>query len=152
MTLQSSGPISLGNVAVELGRASTTTTSLGEAAVRTLAGIASGPITLSNLYGKSNESFWHVTFGSTVVSFLILGTDSSGNIYASGNSAVFKWNRDGALLWARNVSGPFINGGWIDVAGNIYLAGAYYSSNYFGWLAKLDTSGRRCQVNFPKPH
>ncbi|MBK9587034.1 MAG: hypothetical protein IPO50_00040 [Sphingomonadales bacterium] len=35
MTLQSSGPISLGNVAVELGRTSTTTTSLGEAAVRT---------------------------------------------------------------------------------------------------------------------
>ena len=43
MTLQSSGLISLGNVAVELGRASTTTTSLGEAAVRTLAGVASGP-------------------------------------------------------------------------------------------------------------
>ena len=114
MTLQSSGPISLGNVALELGRASTTTTSLGEAAVRTLAGVASGPISLSNLYGKSNESFWYATFGSTVVNFLILGTDSSGNIYASASSAVFKWDRDGALIWARNVSGPFINGGWID--------------------------------------
>ncbi len=94
MTLQSSGPISLGNVAVELGRTSTTTTSLGEAAVRTLAGVASGPISLSNLYGKSNESFWYATFGSTVVNFLILGTDSSGNIYASATSAVFKWDRD----------------------------------------------------------
>ncbi len=141
MTLQSSGPISLGNVAVELGRTSTTTTSLGEAAVRTLAGVASGPISLSNLYGKSNESFWYATFGSTVVNFLILGTDSSGNIYASATSAVFKWDRDGALIWARNVSGPFINGGWIDASGNVYLAGAYYSSNYYGWLAKLDTSG-----------
>lgn len=141
MTLQSSGPISLGNVAVELGRTSTTTTSLGEAAVRTLAGVASGPVSLSNLYGKSNESFWYATFGSTVVNFLILGTDSSGNIYASASSAVFKWDRDGALIWARNVSGPFINGGWIDASGNVYLAGAYYSSNYYGWLAKLDTSG-----------
>lgn len=141
MTLQSSGPISLGNVAVELGRASTTTTSLGEAAVRTLAGVAAGPISLSNLYGKSNESFWYATFGSTVVNFLILGTDSSGNIYASATSAVFKWDRDGALIWARNVSGPFINGGWVDASGNVYLAGAYYSSNYYGWLAKLDTSG-----------
>ncbi len=141
MTLQSSGPISLGNVALELGRASTTTTSLGEAAVRTLAGVASGPISLSNLYGKSNENFWYATFGSTVVNFLILGTDSSGNIYASATSAVFKWDRDGALIWARNVSGPFINGGWIDASGNVYLAGAYYSSNYYGWLAKLDTSG-----------
>jgi hypothetical protein len=141
MTLQSSGPISLGNVAVELGRASTTTTSLGEAAVRTLAGVASGPISISNLYGKSNESFWYATFGSTVVNFQVLGTDSSGNIYASATSAVFKWDRDGALIWARNVSGPFINNGWIDASGNVYLAGAYYSSNYFGWLAKLDTSG-----------
>ena len=141
MTLQTSGPISLGNVAVELGRTSTTTTSLGEAAVRTLAGVASGPVSLSNLYGKSNESFWYATFGSTVVNFLVLGTDSSGNIYASATSAVFKWDRDGALIWARNVSGPFINGGWIDASGNIYLAGAYYSSNYYGWLAKLDTSG-----------
>ncbi|MDQ4421626.1 hypothetical protein OOT33_14455 [Sphingobium sp. DEHP117] len=141
MTLQSSGPISLGNVAVELGRTSTTTTSLGEAAVRTLAGVASGPISLSNLYGKSNESFWYATFGSTVVNFQILGTDSSGNIYASASGAVFKWNRDGALIWAQNVSGPFINGGWVDTSGNVYLAGAYYSSNYYAWLTKLDTSG-----------
>ncbi|MBL0115893.1 MAG: hypothetical protein IPP45_11110 [Sphingomonadales bacterium] len=134
MTLQSSGPISLGNVAVELGRTSTTTTSLGEAAVRTLAGVASGPISLSNLYGKSNESFWHVTFGSTVVSFLILGTDSSGNIYASATSAVFKWNRDGALIWARNVSGPFINGGWIDAAGNVTsLAPTTRATTLAGW-------------------
>ena len=109
--------------------------------MRTLAGVASGPVSLSNLYGKSNESFWYATFGSTVVNFLILGTDSSGNIYASATSAVFKWDRDGALIWARNVSGPFINGGWIDASGNVYLAGAYYSSNYYGWLAKLDASG-----------
>ncbi len=57
MTLQSSGAISLSNVSVELGRAAFATTSLGEAAVRTLAGVASGPISLSNLYGKSNVSF-----------------------------------------------------------------------------------------------
>ncbi len=141
MTLQNSGPISLGNVAVELGRTSTTTTSLGEAAVRSLAGVASGPISLSNLYGKSNESFWYATFGSTVVSFTVLGIDGGGNIYASATGAVFKWDREGTLVWARTVSGPFISGGWIDASGNVYLAGAYYSSNYYGWLAKLNTSG-----------
>ncbi|MEY4472749.1 MAG: hypothetical protein RL671_1053 [Pseudomonadota bacterium] len=117
MTLQNSGSISLGNVAVELGRTSTTTSLLGKAAVRILAGVASGPVSLSNLYGKSSESFWYATFGSTVVNFLLLGTDSSGNIYASATSVVFKWDRDGALIWARNVSGPFINGGWIDASG-----------------------------------
>lgn len=141
MTLQSSGPISLGNVAVELGRTSTTTTSLGEAAVRALAGIASGPISLSNLYSKSNESYWHASFGSTVINFTVLGTDSSGNIYASTTSAVFKWDRDGVLIWARNVSGPFIVGGCVDPAGNVHLAGGYYSSNYFAWVAKLNTAG-----------
>lgn len=57
MTLQSSGAISLGNVNTELGRSSTATISLGETAVRTLAGVSSGAIALSNLYGKSNVSF-----------------------------------------------------------------------------------------------
>lgn len=53
MTLPSSGAISLSAVNVELGRASTAAISLGETAVRNLAGIASGAISLSNLYGKS---------------------------------------------------------------------------------------------------
>ena len=53
MTLPSSGAISLSNVNVELGRGSTATISLGESAVRTLAGVPSGAISLSNLYGKT---------------------------------------------------------------------------------------------------
>lgn len=44
----------MSQVAVELGRASNATTSLGESAVRTLAGISSGAISLSNLWGKSS--------------------------------------------------------------------------------------------------
>lgn len=53
MTLQSSGAISLANVNTELGRSSTATISLGETAVRNLAGVSTGAIALSNLYGKS---------------------------------------------------------------------------------------------------
>lgn len=53
MTLPASGTISISQVSVELGRASTATTSLGESAVRTLAGVASGAISLADLYGKS---------------------------------------------------------------------------------------------------
>ena len=49
MRLQSSGAILLSNVSVELGRSASATTSLGEVAVRTLAGVASCPISLSNL-------------------------------------------------------------------------------------------------------
>ena len=141
MTLQSTGAISLGNVATELGRAAGTTTSLGEAAVRNLAGVASGPISMSSLYGKSNESFWHASLGTSVFNYRMLGTDSSGNIYACASSVVLKWSRDGALLWAKTVSGPFFSGGCVDASGNVYLAGGYYSSNYYAYLLKLDTSG-----------
>lgn len=54
MTLPVSGLISLANVNVELGRASTAAVSLAESAVRTLAGVASGIVYLSNLHGKSS--------------------------------------------------------------------------------------------------
>jgi hypothetical protein len=60
MALNSSGPISIGgstagqSINLELNRSATATSSLNEAALRTLAGIASGQISLSNFYGKSN--------------------------------------------------------------------------------------------------
>lgn len=54
MALQLSGPISLNNVNVELGLSGTTTISLNQASVRTLFGIASGAIRMSDGYGKSN--------------------------------------------------------------------------------------------------
>ena len=57
MTLQITGAISLGNVGAELGRAVGAVTSLGETAVRNLAGVPSGAIKLSNLYGKSSIAF-----------------------------------------------------------------------------------------------
>ena len=53
MTLPSTGPISLANVNVELGLSSTTNISLNQTNVRTLAGVPSGTISLSNLYGKT---------------------------------------------------------------------------------------------------
>jgi len=61
MALNASGPISLAgatageSIAVELGLSSTGQISLNDAAVRTLAGVASGAITMpTNFYGKSN--------------------------------------------------------------------------------------------------
>lgn len=59
MPLNSSGPISIGgstsgqSINLELGRSATATSSLNESALRTLAGVASGAISLSNFYGKS---------------------------------------------------------------------------------------------------
>jgi hypothetical protein len=60
MPLNSSGPISIGgstsgqSINLELGRSATATSSLNESALRSLAGVSSGAISLSNFYGKSN--------------------------------------------------------------------------------------------------
>lgn len=53
MTLQSSGAISFSNINVELSLTSTAQISLNDTAVRSLAGVASGAISMSNFYGKS---------------------------------------------------------------------------------------------------
>ncbi len=54
MALPASGALAISQISVELGRASTATTNLNEAAVRSLAGVASGSISISNFYGKSS--------------------------------------------------------------------------------------------------
>lgn len=62
MPLNNSGPISIGgsttgqSINLELGRAGTAQSSLNESALRTLAGVPSGAISMSNFYGKSNET------------------------------------------------------------------------------------------------
>jgi hypothetical protein len=53
MTLPS-GTISLGDVNVELGRSATAEISMNDAALRALAGVASGAIGMSSLQGKAN--------------------------------------------------------------------------------------------------
>ncbi len=99
MTLPSSGSISLANVNIELGRSSTTNISLGESSVRTLASVASGTISLSNLRGKSYAP-----------TFTPAGSTNSGSPayyddYGSGGtvsytitcsqSVVWNWSRTG---------------------------------------------------------
>ena len=69
MTLQASGAISIGNISVELGRSSTAQSSLGESALRTLASVASGAISMSNFYGKSNGFTFNTTISSNTVDY-----------------------------------------------------------------------------------
>jgi hypothetical protein len=60
MPLAADGVMSIGgststrSINLELGRAAGATSSLGETALRTLAGVSSGAISISNFYGKSN--------------------------------------------------------------------------------------------------
>lgn len=58
MTLQSSGPISLGDINTELELGATSTISLNDAGVRDLGDVASGAISLSDFYGKSNADVY----------------------------------------------------------------------------------------------
>jgi hypothetical protein len=62
MTLPSSGPISMNNVNVELGYSGTALISLNDTAVRTLFGVASGQISLSDGYGKSNTTYFIMAY------------------------------------------------------------------------------------------
>ena len=55
MALPNNTTISLNQVNTELGLSATANISLNQAAVRTLAGVASGTISMSNLWGKSNK-------------------------------------------------------------------------------------------------
>ena len=73
MTLPT-GQISMSQVNVELGRSGTAQISLGESAVRTLAGVASGTISMSNLQGKSNVS-WSPDGGASAGSPVYLSSD-----------------------------------------------------------------------------
>ena len=76
MALPSSGAISMSQVNTELGSASTTTISLGQASVRTLFGVASGAISLNDGHGKSNTY--------TIEYLVIAGGGSGAGIYAGG--------------------------------------------------------------------
>lgn len=76
MTLPSNcNPISFSQIDVELGFSSTAQVSLNDTAVRTLFGVASGAISLSNGWGKSNAPGWILAFGTTT------SAATTGNYY-----------------------------------------------------------------------
>ena len=80
MTLPT-GTISMSQVNTELGRSSTAAISLGESAVRTLAGVASGTISMNNLRGKSAMSVTaNDVFGANG------GFAQSGSVSTAGSS------------------------------------------------------------------
>jgi hypothetical protein len=82
MTLQASGAISISNISVELGLSATSTRSLNDATSRTLAGVASGAISLSSFYGKANAFVFNQT---------ISGNTSNYNLKSSAIAA--GWNQ-----------------------------------------------------------
>lgn len=75
MALNSSGPISLAgttagqSIQVELGGNGTTQVSLNDTAVRTLAGVPSGQISLNTFYGKANAVTINLTIAANTANY-----------------------------------------------------------------------------------
>lgn len=100
MTLPSTGSISLNQVNTELSRTATQNISLGESAVRSLAGVTSGAISMSNLRGKA-----YLTFSPTPGSYVYSGQVTAMVTVTSNKTASWSYTKTGA-----NVSASFTNG------------------------------------------
>jgi hypothetical protein len=130
MALNSSGPLSLGgattgqSINLELGVSATALASINSASFRTLAGVASGAISISNFYGKSNTTYYFIlavgggTNPSSYFGVQIFDVDSSDNYYipmgtsTARTSACIKISKTGSTALgatyqnSTNLAGP----------------------------------------------
>ena len=134
MTMVSSGPISLGgnattgglnqSVNIELGASATATRSLNDATTRTLFGVASGQISLSQGYGKSNQFAFAIASNQTNADLRTLainaGWNQSSKLVATINSGVYI-SSNGTGTPALTVNGSFPGG--VELTNNGIIVG-----------------------------
>ena len=106
MPMVSTGPISLGgsattgglnqSVNIELGRGATTTINMNETAVRTLAGVPSGAISMNNFYGKSNRVTVNLTIAGNTQNYNIFNNRGGG--YVAGRTDVVLTINSGVVV------------------------------------------------------
>lgn len=142
MTLNSSGPISLGgsttgqSIALELGQSATGQISLNDSSVRTLAGVPSGAIVMPlDFWGKSNDTYYinaiytpPPMFGQTV-------SDGSVNLYSAinGNINVIKLSSSNSISAQYSITQTFRGS-----------AVVYYNVNGQQYKTVSDSSGNVC--------
>jgi hypothetical protein len=107
MTLPVSGAISFNAINVELGVAGTTTANINQASYRTLAGVPSGQISLSNFYGKSNRVALSVTYSSSTANASLNLSGIGG--YIAGGSDITVTINGGVYLYATSTGNPGLN-------------------------------------------
>lgn len=144
MPLVTSGEISIGGTAtnrsinLELTRAAGATSSLGETALRTLAGVASGAISMSNFYGKSSQFAFTISSNQTNANLRTLavnaGWNESSKVVATiGNGVYISSNSTGTPGLTVNGSFPggveLINNGFIIGMGGAGGAGSNAGAN-----------------------
>jgi hypothetical protein len=152
MPLEPSGFIAIGGTAtnrsinLELGRAQNATSSLGESALRTLAGVPSGPVVLPvDFWGKSNRTF---SLAGMTNMFGDNPQFTPGNTYC-----YYTFYTDGDLLGFASPSGPaVVNTDW-----TLPITGGIGSSYWVRWtivsqtitipFSKVGTSGTWQQLS-----
>ena len=145
MALPTTGPIALNQVNTELGRASTATVSMGEAEVRSLAGLANGAIGLGSLRGKSAQFTHTITSHQLELDLHIYlqgqGWDGTSKVEVTVAPGIYIWS-DNTSIPALDMGGAFpgglslINNGFImgkgGKGGDMNGASVTYSSGAAG--------------------
>lgn len=125
MTLPASGPISLNQVNVELGLAGTTSINMNQASVRTLFGVPSGAISMSDGYGKSNTFSFTIAANQTNANLRTLavsaGWNQASNVSATINGGIYI-SSNGTGTPALTVNGSFPAG--VTLTNNGFIVGA----------------------------
>jgi len=133
MAMNSSGPISLAgttagvSIEIENGGNGTTQISLNDAAVRSLAGVPSGTITMpTNFYGKSNLFSFAIASNTTNVNLrsaaITAGWNQSSALQATINSSIVVYSTSTGS-YAMTVNGAFPGGVTLVNNGTILGAG-----------------------------
>jgi hypothetical protein len=126
MTLNSSGTISIGgsttgqSINLELGRSATATSSLNETDLRTLAGVASGAISLSSFYGKSNADYTPnaVDWADIIVFGLASGTNPNVTITGINQTVTIKLSWTVSSGTISTVEYRINSGSYVSIANN----------------------------------
>lgn len=98
MTLPVSGAISFNAINVELGVAGTTQANINQASYRTLAGVPSGTISLSNFYGKSNRVAASATISANTPNYVLNTAKASG--YVAGKTDMTLTINSGVVVYS----------------------------------------------------
>ena len=124
MALPASGVISLNAVNVELGLSGTTTISMNQASLRTLFGVGSGGVSMSNGYGKANEFTLTISANQTNANLATLATnagwDGSTKLNAIINSGIYISSNSTGVP-ALTINGSFPGG--VELINNGYIVG-----------------------------
>lgn len=142
MTMPSSGPLNMGgtttpvSVASELGLGLTSTISMNDSAVRTLAGVGGSGTSwsMNSLYGKSNRVSLSYTFSANTANASLNVSSISG--YITGKSDITITVNAGVYLYATSTAnaGLALSGGssgdTITLVNNGYIMGQGGSGSY----------------------